>query len=59
MEYNKVATGAIEDFKDIFMQGYYKIGEFRYVLEVDIKTAIESGLVVGIETLLDIISIAL
>ena len=58
MKYNnKAAVGAIRYFKDIFTQGYYKIGELRYALKVDTKTVIE--LVVGIETPLDIISIAL
>ena len=60
LKYNsKVAAGINEDSKDIFMHGYYKIGELRYVLEADTETVIESELVVGIETLLDIIFIAL
>ena len=58
LKYDSEATaGAIEDFKDVFIQGYYKIGELRYILEVDIKIAIK--LVVGIETLLNIIFITL
>ena len=56
---SKVVVGAIEDFKDIFIQGYYKIKEFRYVLKADIKTVIESELVVDIETPLNIIFIIL
>ena len=54
---NKATVGAIEDFEDIFIQGYYKKGEFKYILEVDTKIVIK--LVVGIETLLDIIFITL
>ena len=56
---NKAAAGIIKDFKDVFIQSYYKKGEFKYILEADIKTAIESELVVGIETLLNIIFITL
>jgi len=56
---SKAVVGTMEDFKDVFMYSYHKIGELRYALEVDIKTAIESGLVVGIETPLNIISITL
>jgi len=41
------------------MQGYYKIGELKYVLEIDIETVIESELVVGIKIVLNIISIIL
>jgi len=41
------------------MYGYYKIGELKYALKADIKTVIESRLVVGIKTLLDIVFIAL
>ena len=33
--------------------------ELKYILEIDTKTITESGLVVGIKTPLDIISIAL
>jgi len=51
LKYNsEAAVKAIEDLKDVFMRSYYKIREFRYILEVDIETAIESELVVGIET---------
>ena len=58
LKYNsKAAVGAIENPKDIFTQGYHKIKEFRYILKTDTKTVTE--LVVGIKTLLDIISIAL
>jgi len=39
------------------MQGYYEIGELKYILKVNIKIAIESKLIVGIETPLDIIFI--
>jgi len=39
------------------MQSYYKIREFKYILKANTEIAIE--LVVGIETPLDIIFIAL
>ena len=60
LKYNSEAVvGVTKDFKDIPIQGYYEIGELRYILEVDTETATESGLVVGIETLLNTIFIAL
>jgi len=60
LKYNsKAATGIIDVFKDVFTQGYYKIEEFKYILKVNTKTVIESELIVGIKTLLDIISIIL
>ena len=58
LEYNsEAAVGAIENLKDVFTQGYYKIEELRYTLKAD--TEIVTGLVVGIKILLDIISIVL
>ena len=58
LEYNsEVVIGAKEDSKDAFIQGYHKIEELKYILEVDTETV--TGLVVGIKTLLDIIFIAL
>jgi len=58
LEYNsKAATKTIKDFKDILMQGYYKKGEFRYILEADTKIVIE--LIVGIKILLDMAFITL
>ena len=60
LKYNsKAAVGAIKDLKDVFIQGYYEIRELRYILEANIKIVIESELVVGIDTLLNIIFIAL
>ena len=60
LKYNsKAAAGTIKDFKNIFIYGYYKIGGFRYVLKVNTEIAIESELVVGIKTLLNIIFIIL
>jgi len=56
---NEIAVGATKDPEDVSIKGYYEIGEFRYALKVDIKIAIESESVVGIKTLLNIISIAL
>ena len=56
---SEAAIGAIKDPKDIFMQGYHKTKELKYILKVNIKTATESGLVVGIKTPLDIIFIIL
>ena len=41
------------------MQGYYKIRELKYILEVDIKIATESELVVGFKILLNTIFIIL
>jgi len=58
LEYNsKAAVRATEDFKDVFIHGYYKIKELKYILEVDTKTVIE--LIVGIKTPLNIIFIIL
>jgi len=60
LKYNsKAAVGIIKDFKDAFIYSYYKIGELEYILKVNIETVIESESVMGIKTLLDIISIAL
>jgi len=60
LKYNsEAAVGAIKNPKDVFTQGYYKTKELRYILKADIKTVTESELVMGIDTPLDIISIAL
>jgi len=60
LEYNsKAIVGAIENPKNVFMQGYYKIGELKYALKTDTKTTIKRELVMGIKTLLDIIFIIL
>ena len=60
MEYNsEVVVGTIEDFEDVFMHSYYKIGEFKYILEAETKIAIKRELIVGIEILLNIIFIIL
>ena len=60
MKYNsKAVVGTIRDSENIFMQGYYKTEEFKYILKTDTKTAIESELVVGIKTPLNIIFITL
>jgi len=58
LKYNsKAAVGTIRDPEDVFTQSYYKTGELKYILEADTNT--ETELVVGIETPLDIIFIAL
>jgi len=56
---NKAAAGIIKDFKDVFMQSYYKIKELKYILKADTEIVIESKLIVSIKTLLDIIFIIL
>jgi len=60
LKYNsKAVIGAIRDLKDVFIWSYYKIGELKYILKVEIKIVTERKLVVDIKTLLDIIFIAL
>jgi len=60
LKYNsEAAIGATKNPKDIFILGYYKIEKLKYILNVNTKTVIESELVVGIETLLNIVFIIL
>jgi len=56
---SKAVARTIKNSKDIFMYSYHKIGELKYILKVNIKTATENKLIMGIETLLNIISIIL
>jgi len=59
LEYNtKAAVGAIKDFKNVLMQSYYKIREFKYAPEAN-NEIVKSELVVGIKILLNIVFITL
>ena len=60
LKYNsKAAAKAIENLKDIFIQGYYKTKELKYILKADTEITTESKSVVGIKTPLNIVFIIL